>query len=640
MSEFKPTTEQQKVLDSASKKMIVSASAGTGKTSTIVDFIFKLISQKNVSPQSLLVLTFTENAAREMKERIVKKALLKDLSPDIIEEITCSDISTIHAFLKKTIQKNIDKFEFCGDYKIVSENQLEDIKEKAYKQAYKQLCKDKKFEEMFVCLSKEQNLLKEIVFKLAEHFSVQANPEELFENYTKNQKEIFDKAERYVKDLILLTIEQVKVTSKEIFATLNETDKNFNYINSYISWLEGFSSNLSLKENLKLLGSFKGFRIVTTKENLDFLQQREKVDGLIYRFKEWDAEDEFEENKLVPLIYDFYKVYAQKFKEIKSTENALDFNDLERYSKVLFDDDNILKELQQNYQYVFIDEYQDVNPVQERLLKLISKDSNFVAVGDPKQGIYGFRNATPEIMKKDISNLGGKGTFYLTQNFRSSPQILDFVNDVFSKIINFETTGISYKDTSMLSYNEEQRDRENHVNIDIVCDDKNEKEEIALSDCYDILSDNLKTKDESRLEAEIVARRVNEALMKKIVDKNGNEREVNYSDITILVRGKGPLVSELERVFSRLNIPLISTVEKEIDSNEEIEVVKNLLKLCVDKDNDIALASVLCSKLFDCSLEEILLLRRSSMEQSLYQIVKDEETKHIKNDIFLKSYEN
>ena len=152
MSEFKPTLEQQKILNSSASRMIVSASAGTGKTSTIVDFISELIFEKGVSPQKILVLTFTENAAREMKERVVKKALSKDCSSQVIEQITSGDISTIHSFLKKTMQKNIDKFEFCSDYKIPTENMLENIKERSYKQAYRDLCKDKRFESLFRCV--------------------------------------------------------------------------------------------------------------------------------------------------------------------------------------------------------------------------------------------------------------------------------------------------------------------------------------------------------------------------------------------------------------------------------------------------------------------------------------------------------
>jgi len=615
-----PTPEQRKVLENKSKELVISASAGTGKTTTLVEYIVQLI-KNNISPSRLLVVTFTNNAASEMRERVIKKMMASDQDlTDKIDEMMNADISTIHSFLQKLIKKHIDKIEIATGYRILDDNLSEGLKNRAFKNSVKIAGEKEEFQKLLLTVNKEEDLLKEIVFALQNHFAVQPNPKEKFDYYINNQEKICFEADKFLSCDMAERVEFIADYMRKGFLTINEGDKNYSYIENYIRELARINKNDTFKNNLYNLQNLNLKKIKDSSiapEEVKFARYcKGKLDKI---YEEWDLEDEnqFIKNPLIEDVYRFYDIYSNELEKIKKDENAVDYNDLEKFADKLLEIPDVLQEIQSNYDYVFIDEYQDTNPVQERLMKLISKDAKFIAVGDPKQGIYGFRNATSEIMKNDIVRLGANGVCYLKENFRSEKQILHFANDVFSKIMKNENTGINYKTTSEFS-NIGPYKNDGFVNIDVILPKKEDtgKYETGL---YDVLQAELSLSDKCEREAQVITRRVLDLMTKKIKDGD-KERNINFSDITILVRKRGALVSKIEENFARCKIPVITTMEKEISSNEEIEVLKNLIKLCIDEKDDISLVSVLSSKLFGMPLEEILLLRRSNLDKSFYEI--------------------
>ena len=632
---FNPTDEQKKILENKLQKTIVSASAGTGKTATIINYIAKLI-KSGEKIKRMLIVTFTNNAANEMKERLLDK-LLKDADKaDIqeqIDDVMTADISTIHAYLQKIIKQNIDKFSISENYSIPTQTKSEDLKRQAFSLAYQQACKSERFENLLLSLSKEKNLLKEMVESLEEHFSVQQDCQKSLEFYKQHQSKIFDEAQRCLNKKLVEGFYSFAGICEKIILQTSSDNKNFKYLQNYKAELQKIASENTLRENLAIMKAFNFGRVSDSKQlSVEFLSLKDEVKSIIDEYKNFDPKDEkqWKVNGIVEDVYDFYDLYIKNLEILKSNENLLEFNDLEKFTNILMQDERILNELQNDFDYVFVDEYQDTNPVQEKIIKLISKNSNFMVVGDPKQGIYGFRNATSQIMKNDIKSLenGDGQVYYLKTNFRSDPHILNFVNLVFENVMFDKTTGVDYKNSSMFKGEAKFNPSEfPPVRIDVLNEMTKEKEEKKLEEVYDITNDRLEVDQKNMFEAEVIATRVQDLVMSNIFDtKTEKYRKVNYSDITILVRGKGSLVDRILEVFSRKKIPVVSSLQSNIFENEEIEVLLNYLKIAVDIKDDVALASAMASKLGGFSLDALCQMRQKSDEKKyFYEVVLQDE---------------
>lgn len=627
MSKF-PTEEQAKVLKNKTEKAIVSASAGTGKTTTLIQYIADLV-QQGVPVNRMLVVTFTNNSANEMKERLLSELMELDSNDWIlnqIDSVLTSDISTMHAFLQKIIKRNIDKLAISGSYYLLDESKGADIRNKAFDMAYEKACLEKDYQDFLLSLHSEKRLLKSIIFALERHLCVLANPDEALEFYCENQEGILKEATQRMNKILADKFYDFARRTDEIFNQMNQKDLNYKYIKNYISALQQVSSENTLKENIEIIKTVSWGKINNKEEIIGFAPIKEGVAKLVkkYKDKQFEKDSFWEQNNLVPKIYEFYRIYIEKLNEIKKNENCLDFNDLEKFAIELLQDKNIVEEIQKNYDYVIIDEYQDTNPVQEKIMKIISKNCKFLAVGDPKQGIYGFRNATSEIMKQDIRDFSPDGVYYLTSNFRSNSNILKFINDVFENIMLEDNTGIDYKSTSTFKISENSPvGKLPAVRIDLIDLKEEEKEEIIPA-VYDIKKAERVIKDSAKEEAKVICQRINELVASKIYDvRQGDYRDVNYSDITILVRGRGAVADKIVQELILHEIPVISSLDKSISSNEEVEVIKSLLKLCVDYEDDVSLVGFLSSKLGGLSLDELYSLRQDAKDKAFFEEFKE-----------------
>ena len=630
MKKFNPTKDQLKVLNNEKKNAIVSASAGTGKTATIIEYIAQLV-RSGVSLERLLVVTFTNNAANEMKDRLLEKLMEEETTPAILEqidEVLVSDISTIHSFLQKIIKQNTDKLNMSEDYFLMDQNKSKEIRNRAFKRTYDALCSDKKYENLMLIMQKEGTLLKDMIFALENKLSSQADASNDLEHY-ENQEEVLSKAEEYLNSSLCNKIQySIEVIDKVLMTTLEE-DKNYEYMKTCRNMISQIDEKKSLSENLNILIALSFPKIPDLKTaDTAFIEARDFVKDLIKKFKEKDVQNEafFEKNELVVDTLRFYKRYIEELNSLKQSEGVLDFNDLEKYALELLQDERVVEELQERFDYIFIDEYQDTNPVQEKIIKTISRKAKFMGVGDPKQGIYGFRNATAEIMEKDIEEFNGKvgDVYFLNSNFRSNPKILNFVNSVFADIMQKQNTGISYKDTSILKGEAKYLDNGlPTVQIDVINEQEERGEKISKG-VYNPFEDEKESDDSGKAEAQVIAKRVNEALLGKIYDsKKEKFRNVNYSDITILVRGNSPLVEAIINQFAKEKIPLITTIGKNLFLNEEVEVIKNFLRITLDYRDDIALISYLSSKLGGLSLEQLTEIRQGDKKSEFYKVFRE-----------------
>ena len=645
MSKFEPTNEQDKVLSFKGKNMIVSASAGSGKTATLVEYISRLV-KKGQPIKRILLLTFTKAASFEMKERLIANLYEETESDNVlsaIDDVATADISTIHSFLKNVLSKNTNSLPISDGFFVLSEEELQAIKEMAFlsaEQKFKQTLPEQ-YESLFLRLHSDRNKIFSLLENMLAFFATVQNSEEKIAKWKTSQKEHYKWTMQNLEKYFLPKIKKL-LKNMSILKFKLDNDKYTMYINNFEVLLSPNKAPLQMLKDI----AASNFKAPTTLKKVDPIALAElkeeyevfkdiKKDLLSINIDDDRLYDENEFGSLESMVYDFYTIYERELASQKEKINAADFNDLEKYAAILLKNDEIKKQLQQDYDYVFIDEYQDTNYVQASIVKEIAKAAHFIAVGDPKQGIYGFRQATSEIIKNDIAayeKAKKSSAEFLRKNFRSDPYVLDFVNNVFVNVMKTKTVGINYKKTSVLEAGKDGHLFDENlpaVRVDIIKKEKQEKEN-DFSSSYDIMQDSNFKEASKSLEAKVIANRVQDLLLKQIFDgKQEKMRDVTYKDICILTRGKSELVEEIIKELSERKIPVVSEVRGNFKDYSEVIVLINLFKLLLDEKDDASLLSVMLSKIGGFSVDEIARLRIDSKENEFFNIVKNSQDEKV-----------
>ena len=602
--------EQEKVLENNKKNMLVSASAGSGKTYIMIKYITQLICEKKIPVENLLVLTFTKAAATEMKERLQKRLKEKEIDQFVIEQIdalSTANISTIHAFCEKSLKKYANLLEINENFEIADENLSQKIRQTAFNKAIKkfQTHFSVEYDQILTFYKNDKDKIKDIVFEIEPLINAVADKDLFVEKNMSDAEMLFDKAANYLAGIYKEKIKNIyqEVEKLHIADFALELEKAISALRESSDLFE-----MSIKANEFRFPTLPKRREVGDEVVNKLNTLKKNILKLIAQLKELNLQDDEtvayqRTGVLEKNVLKLFKIYENEAEVLKKTQNLLDFYDLEKYMKILSEKENLFAGLK----YVFIDEYQDTNKVQERIIKNIARNCNFVAVGDVKQGIYGFRLASSEIFLKDMEDFEqeeNSAVNYLKSNFRSDQRVLDFINDIFKVCMTRETSGVDYEESSMLVGRADfVNDGQKAVTIDIV-KEKEEKLEI-LPEVYSVKNANLSVNQKNKNTLFAVVKRIVEVLETKISD-DGQLRPCKYSDIAILSRKRDDLFNELEAFLQNVGIPVVSTSRNILMSEPEIQALKNYLKIALNLDDDIALLSVLLSGLCEVSVQEIL----------------------------------
>lgn len=614
-----PTKEQLRVLDNEKKNMIVSASAGSGKTWVLIELIKNLIVNRRVPVRKLLVLTFTRAAAGEMRERL-NKALLSQASDSFIleqiDDLSICDVSTIDAFCEKLVKRNIERLPLDEHFSLL-ENTSQ-LRRQAFEEALNNL-EEAQLKEIYYSFRKNKDLIFNAVEDIDSLLSVEVQEGKL-DFYLKSQPVLFEKA---LKTLNAKLIEDLNKLRNKLKLMENQVSSE----PSYALYCQTLANLLSgpIKDNF--IHNVRNFQLielpslpVVRGERRDetmaqkIKSMRKEIELFLAYFKKFNFENErlLEKQKsgtLAVALMNLYKNFCVAYKEQKQKLDALDFNDIERLTLKLLEEEDILNSLQDQYDYIFVDEYQDTNRIQEAIIKPITRRGHFVAVGDPKQGIYGFRNATMEIMQDDVATFlnSEEGTVeYLRGNWRSDSRILDFINQIFEKVMTEEVVGFSYKDTSMLSCEAFfEKTKLPAVQVCVV-EEENEGIDKKEKKLYSVQEDNLYVEEKHQLEVATIVSQIDELLMQRIYDEKKKEfRKVEFDDIAVLFRGRSSLMTALSKQLSQRGYPVLSDVKDVPIDEPEVQMLVGLLKLLLNRDDDISLLAVMSSPFGGFTMEEL-----------------------------------
>ena len=652
MPEFTPN--QQKAIDERGKNILVSAAAGSGKTAVLVERIVKVITDKDdpVDIGRLLVVTFTEAAALEMKERILK-ALNEKLAENpnnkhIAKQIMLMPrayISTIHSFCNTVVKAHYSAAGIDPSFRIGDAVELSLIKEDVMESIF-----DNQYESKHSDFYRLLDIyggklydkdLRELILRIHDFCEPQTDPGAwLFESVERfSPDSVHGLGESLWGQMVLSQIkaaaESAIISAKEALKYCDMPDGPQKYRAAICSDLEGLStlhktcSSGSLESVKAALDNFEFVKLasILAKDQVDpHLKEivnnirKKKIKDLIeevkkkYFFKPFDlmTKDILEiypaMGKLCELLIEFREKYATE----KLANNILDFSDLEHYTyKILSENESIASVYKDLFHEIYTDEYQDSNTLQESILSLIARDSGRFMVGDVKQSIYKFRRANPDIFIQKYNSYGTSGSnlrIDLSKNFRSRKNVLACVNFLFKQLMSENVGAINYGEAEMLrygaSYSDEGIDDTTELIIVETKDVESEEE-----------SEEIKDLSAAEKEAAAVALRILE------LTSQDEPKRAEYKDITILLRSFSHAQTFI-KVLSEAGIPTFANTGSGYFDNIEVLTVLALLRIIDNPRQDISLLSVLYSPIYGLSADNLAEIRLKCPKGDFYDALK------------------
>ncbi|OQA27659.1 MAG: ATP-dependent helicase/nuclease subunit A [Firmicutes bacterium ADurb.Bin354] len=677
MSKMSFTKEQQQVIDLRHCNMLVSAAAGSGKTAVLTERILSLLCDKEepADIDRMLIVTFTTAAAAEMRERI-NKTILSRLADEpenshlVRQEALLQNarITTIDSFCLYVVKNHFSAIGLDPGFRTVDDGE----KKLMQKEVMDELFEDEysKRESDFINLvesyaseGREDDIEKMIV-ELFDSALAEPFPKEWLRRADEECR-ITDFEE--VKNLPWFSrltsvadakIKKMHVLTDNAYALCLESDgpdkylPNFEKYRNIVAYLE---RDDSYEERKCILCNFDPSSLSKAKSNADEkkIENAKKLhDTIKVVIKDLkalyclDPDELSHELKLAEInthaLIRLTLEFMDRFAEAKRKKNVIDFPDMEHFALdiLLKEEDgkfvpsDAALEYRDHFLHVFVDEYQDSNMVQELVLKSISRADNYFMVGDVKQSIYSFRRAKPSIFLEKYAAFSDEGInrrIDLNKNFRSRREVLDFVNDIFERVMHEDSAGLEYDDKAKLyvgaSYPEPEGN-EYDTEILKLCIDKdtlkNVKKKDDISDGDEDEADDVLAEGRAEYEALITAMKIRELMQKgfKVKDKdNGEMRPMSYRDVVILVRSLDGYDDAMKKYAGEFGIPLYFGSTAGYFSALEIKLIINALKTIDNPMQDIPLYGTLTGflKIFD--EEEMALLRGTHKNCTLYEAV-------------------
>ena len=618
---------------------------GSGKTAVLVERIINKIVNEKIDIDKLLVVTFTNAAASEMRARImdaIYKYLEEKPEDEHMQKQTIlmgkSNICTIHSFCLDVIKNNFYEISISPNFRIGDQTEIELLKQEVLEDMFeeKYIEENKEFLDLINTYTnyRGDEPLKEIILKIHRFIQASPFPEEWLEekieefNLKQNLETDFSNTAwgkiliNVFEDDLYSCIIELKSIKKDLDKFI-ELEKFSKTISSDIEKLEELKSNTDSWDKLyELSNSLKwdtwprDSKIVIEQKEI----AKEKRDNVKKKFSKIRDKilicDSRRANEDISSMYNImYAIkniiieFIQKYQEAKKEKNIVDFSDIEHFAlKILLEkkEDKYIptktaEKYMEKFEEIAIDEYQDSNLVQEYILNAVSRGNNIFMVGDVKQSIYKFRQARPELFinkyetykLKEQKNENDSLKIQLFKNFRSRKNVLDITNFVFENIMSKQLGDINYDEKEYLNLGanfEEPQEK---------CDfaGKTELAIIDLKEAEDEQKEENENIEDIVIEAKLVADKIQELINSKykVYDKKIGYRDISYKDIVILLRATSNLAPIYERELNNLNIPVFSDVGTQYLETVEIQTIMSVLKIIDNPMQDIPLVSVLRS---------------------------------------------
>ena len=579
-----PTKEQELAINTEGKNIIVSAGAGAGKTAVLTARVLRKLNQ-GIHINELLILTFTNAAAAEMKNRIREEVMN---NKNLIEEANLLDsayITTFDSYSLSLVKKYHTKLNITNNINITEGSSIDMIKRDILDEIFEEnyLSPKKDFMNLIhdFCLKNDKDLHKYLL-NTYKKLELKYDKSNYLENYMSNEF-TESKIDSYINEYLNL-IRDKQANIKELLKDL------VNYFeDDFIVKVED-----SLKELLKAntYNDFKklNIKLPSVPNGSDEVAKKVKgnISSLVKEIKElciYESEKEIKEELLstknnLEVVVNILKEFDKRLETYKLENEVFGYSDISRLAiKLVKDYPDIREEVTNSFNEILVDEYQDTSDIQELFISLISKNNTYM-VGDIKQSIYRFRNANPYIFKNKYDtysnnpDLGIK--IDLLKNFRSREEVLNNINMLFDLFMDDKLGGANYKVGHQMVFGNTlysgvgKTDQDYNLEV-LTYDDKNLKDITSDEQEAFIIANDIKNKVESNYQ---------------IFDKKSRTlRKANYNDFVILI-DKSKNFTLFKKVFEYLNIPLSILKDESFKEAEDATVFRNLLRLliCIKED--------------------------------------------------------
>jgi ATP-dependent helicase/nuclease subunit A len=661
------TKQQRQAIEERGRDVLVTASAGTGKTAVLSGRAVDIVTDKEICPDvwSILVLTFTDAAAEQMRQRIAEQlveAYRRTRDEHLRRQLSLlqgADISTIHSFCKRLITEHFYELGLDPAFGIIDADEQRLLKAQVLQQTIEWAWQQSNFTPALEELLAGRDVRQDggflaIIIEISDYLDGVVWRQGWYEKAAKlcENMNIDNYAAERQKDIIKLRLNEIilrLLQTGRIYerrATDSSWENKFTY-----SYVKPIQQLLSLLEKQRwddfaiAVSELEKPRIYTPKDVDDNVKEIIR-DGLKDAFTILDdikqlavlnpdylAKVAPSANRQTLILIELVKQFEQLYNQAKHALNRLDFADLERFALQLLAKEDSLSDTPQpsavalslrgKYRYVFVDEYQDINPVQKAILDLLAGEGNTFVVGDVKQSIYAFRGAEPRIFVEDLKTASVKPRSSddtrrvdLNWNFRSAKGILDFVNLVFGRLMSEKFGAIEYDEGAMLKYaSEEQNDKKSPVVELHLLDDKIERDE-HQQDEQDITTARQK-------QAALIAQRIRRMVGADtgraefdIYDKQIDAtRPVEYRDIVVLMRSLAERANTYVEVLQLAGVPVSCAAAAGYFEATEIRDCLCLLKVLDNPQRDIELAAVLRGPIFRITDTDLAKIRLFSKDQ-------------------------
>ena len=644
------TSSQRQALN-IEKHICVTAGAGSGKTTVLVERYLKILREGNVDPQEIVAITFTDKAAAEMKERIIEELSLHeererseqdDPLQGFREKMSTAHISTIHAFCSRILREFPFQAGVPANFSILQGIDQRLLLQETVKKTLKKIATDEGDEhrDAFIRLLQRYGGQQKLVDLLSTMINQRDALEHLMEEIYRHpndteirgalQKRVRERKQQ-LQERLMSTIdipEFIRCLNTVLQVARGKKAEAVKDLTQQLETLHGQNSDPSGALNLLIEIAYP----ITTTSNAiakrDFLGSRVTTTGieaeinfLVSTAKKIKAAPPIEDNKntadevetdddfLLSTIHDLLKLYiriSKAYRTAKLSQGKLDFTDLQLKTRDLVRNNaEIRQKLVSRHKYYMVDEYQDTNELQYELVMLLTNEltaANLFIVGDPKQSIYAFRGADVRVFTKTKEKIvdNGGDDIRLTENFRSLRDTVGFVNYFFNHLMG------DGKETEFeVEY--EALTQARPVNTDGSVEILLGKQDADLADEYSLIAHHIKSMTANA-----------ETIYKRGTSEEGGSQEVEhpieYGDIAILIQTRTHLPN-IENALLEADIPYLTTGGVGFYQRQEIYDIWNYLNFLNDpKENQTSLAAVLRGPAFGISDTELYEISRQEGE--------------------------
>lgn len=637
MAEYKPNPQQEKFLSASGCNVLVSASAGSGKTSTMIQKLAGIITKEKAPISTLLVVTYTNAAASEIKLKLFNELskLIGSTTNECdraflqssIENINNAEIGTLHAICKKLIVKYFYKLEISPDFDLLSDKESKYLLDTAINNVFEKhiATGDDDFFELYDCYNSKRNdsRLKSMClslynFKCAKIGYTEWKNDFLNSSYIDDLKSNI--AGTYILEHYRKSFLRYSSQIMSLKAKANELNlpQYADFMASRMQFVDEICKVDSFESAIKVLANLELIKKPSKSRNADVDEVEFDEEVAIFhkfftdtlkKFKEDVTFDDIEKIKKsiissrqnVEKLMSIVDEIDNQYSAIKNSRNTLDFNDLEEKMLQLLEDNEVRETLKKQYSYIFVDEYQDINDKQESILLSLVSGNNYYMIGDVKQSIYAFRQSSPKIFISKYNQFSSDNVanklINFNANYRSDRNILEVANSVFDNIITRDTIGIDYAGDARF---------------------ESEKAFAGCNTTLNIIDGNEELDDKEKTECLVIAKEI----LRLINEKRPDGSKYEYKDIAIILRSRGTFVRTLTDMLTSMQIPVSTSINSDFFNTSEVQLLISILKVLSNYQDDISMAIVL-KNLFDVSEQELLNIRKFDDNLPFYECVRE-----------------